>query len=77
MTSRSVVILTYPGVQSLDVTGPFEVFAGARRAAHAYGIDAGYDVRLVAAEAGLVTTESGLSFAATDLPGPNFRPGSK
>lgn len=74
MTSRSVVILTYPGIQSLDVTGPFEVFAGARRAARACGIDAGYDVALVAAEAGLVTAESGISFAVTGLPGPRVRP---
>ncbi len=28
--SRNVVILVYPGVQSLDVTGPLEVFSGAR-----------------------------------------------
>ncbi len=28
---REVVILVYPGVQSLDVTGPLEVFAGARQ----------------------------------------------
>ena len=74
MTGRTVVILTYPGVQSLDVTGPFEVFAGARRAAHACGIDAGYDVRLVADEAGLVTTDSGISLAVTGLPGPGLRP---
>ena len=44
---RSVVIAAYPGVQSLDVTGPFEVFAGARRAAAAHGIDAAYDVSVV------------------------------
>jgi transcriptional regulator GlxA family with amidase domain len=30
-TPRNVVILAYPGVQSLDVTGPLEVFDGARR----------------------------------------------
>ena len=27
---RQIVIVTYPGVQSLDVTGPLEVFAGAQ-----------------------------------------------
>lgn len=27
--SRSVIIVVYEGVQSLDVTGPLEVFAGA------------------------------------------------
>jgi transcriptional regulator GlxA family with amidase domain len=30
-SSRNVVIFAYPGVQSLDVTGPLEVFDGARR----------------------------------------------
>jgi transcriptional regulator GlxA family with amidase domain len=68
MTDRSVVIVAYPGVQSLDVTGPFEVFAGARRAARTFDLDAGYDVRLVAADAGPVVTESGLSFVAGPLP---------
>ncbi|MCY1139912.1 GlxA family transcriptional regulator [Actinoplanes sp. Pm04-4] len=29
MAGRDVVLLLYPGVQSLDVTGPLEVFAGA------------------------------------------------
>lgn len=29
--SRDVVILVYPGVQSLDVSGPLEVFAGANQ----------------------------------------------
>ena len=28
---RAIAIVTYPGVQSLDVTGPLEVFAGAQR----------------------------------------------
>ncbi len=28
-TPRRIAILAYPGVQSLDVTGPLEVFAGA------------------------------------------------
>jgi len=68
MTDRRVVIVAYPGVQSLDVTGPFEVFAGARRAARAFGIDAGYDVRLVAADPGPVATESGLAITAEALP---------
>jgi len=69
MHTRPVAVMAYPGVQSLDVTGPFEVFAGARRAAAAYDIDAGYDVSVVAAEAGNVTTESGLVLVASALPG--------
>jgi transcriptional regulator GlxA family with amidase domain len=73
MTERTVVIVGYPGVQSLDVTGPFEVFAGARRAAGAFGIDAGYDVHLVAADAGPFASESGLTLTAGPLPGPRSR----
>jgi transcriptional regulator GlxA family with amidase domain len=74
MTSRTVVIVAYPGIQSLDVTGPFEVFAGARRAAEACGLDAGYDVRLVATGPGPVTCESGIALLAADLPDPDGRP---
>jgi transcriptional regulator GlxA family with amidase domain len=73
MADRNVVIVAYPGVQSLDVTGPFEVFAGARRAAEAFGTDGGYEVRLVAAAAGPVTSESGLSLTAGPLPGRGAR----
>jgi len=73
MTGRSVVIVGYPGLQSLDVTGPFEVFAGARRAAASVGLDDGYDVRLVSAGTGSVTSESGLSLAAGPLPAPRTR----
>ena len=68
MPTRPVTILVYPGVQSLDVTGPFEVLAGARRAAAANGIDAGYDVSVVAAESGPVVTESGIVLVAAALP---------
>ena len=70
MGTRSVTILAFPGVQSLDVAGPFEVFAGARRAAAAYGVEADYEVQVVAAEPGPVTCESGLGLQATGLPSP-------
>ena len=30
-SAREIAIVAYPGVQSLDVTGPLEVFAGAQR----------------------------------------------
>jgi transcriptional regulator GlxA family with amidase domain len=45
-----VVILVYEGVQSLDVTGPLEVFAGA-----------GYRTHLVSRDGAPVTTSSGLT----------------
>ena len=65
MADRNVVIVAYPGVQSLDVTGPFEVFAGARRAAEAFGTDGGYEVRLVAAAAGPVRNIAASSVITT------------
>ena len=73
MPIRTVAIVAYPGVQSLDVTGPFEVFAGARRAAAAHGIDAGYDISVVAADPGPVTCESGIALIASALPAPDVR----
>ncbi|MCX5211999.1 DJ-1/PfpI family protein [Kitasatospora sp. NBC_00240] len=57
MTTRDVLIVLFEGVQSLDVTGPLEVFAGAGAAA---GPGSGYRVR-TAGPAGLpVRTSSGL-----------------
>jgi transcriptional regulator GlxA family with amidase domain len=38
---RDVVILVYPGVQSLDVTGPLEVFAGAQQLLQAQALGRG------------------------------------
>ncbi|HEY4928634.1 MAG TPA: GlxA family transcriptional regulator [Acidimicrobiales bacterium] len=73
MPIRTVAIVAYPGVQSLDVTGPFEVFAGARRAAAAHGIDTGYDISVVAADPGPVTCESGIALIASALPAPDVR----
>ena len=70
MTTRAVAILAFPGVQTLDVVGPFEVFAGADRAATALGIEGGYAVTVVARTPGPVAGESGLALLADGLPGP-------
>jgi transcriptional regulator GlxA family with amidase domain len=53
---RRVAIVVFDGLQSLDATGPLEVFATAAR------VDpgAGYEVELVARSADAVTTSSGL-----------------
>ncbi len=73
--SREIVILVYPGVQSLDVTGPLEVFAGARHllewqaratesdCSHppAISIDSGYRTHIVSPDGAPVTTSSGLT----------------
>ena len=72
MRKRNVVVLAYPGVQSLDVVGPYEVFAGATRVAAAAG-SAGYTVRLVSAGGGAVTAGSGIVLGAGPLPGPEER----
>lgn len=60
MSGRDVLILLFPGVQSLDVTGPLEVFAGA-----------GAAYRVVTASPGgaAVRTSSGLTLVPdVDLP---------
>jgi transcriptional regulator GlxA family with amidase domain len=71
--SRRVVIVAYPGLQSLDVVGPFEVFVGATRAFTADGTNGEappYTVELVSAGGGMVESESGLSLGTGPLPTP-------
>ncbi|BAN01291.1 GlxA family transcriptional regulator [Ilumatobacter coccineus] len=55
-----VVVVAFPGVQSLDVAGPAEVFAGANSVMNATGADraAGYHVTIASLDGGVVTTES-------------------
>jgi len=61
-TPRLVAILAYAGVQSLDVTGPLEVFAGAQRLIEASDRDdRGYDIRIVSADGTPLSTSSGLT----------------
>jgi transcriptional regulator GlxA family with amidase domain len=65
-TPRRVVIVTYEGVQALDVTGPHEVFAGATAVLAARpGSAAGYELSIVADRSGPVRSESGLTIGAT------------
>ncbi len=47
---REVVIVVFDGVQSLDLTGPLEVFHGAGRLAEHEG-QTGYRVRVASATA--------------------------
>ena len=60
---RRVVILTFPGGQSLDVSGPLEVFATAVTP------DGGraYSVEVVAPTAGVIRMGSGVGLAADAL----------
>ncbi len=56
---RRVVLLAYPGVQTLDVIGPADVFAAAPRLAGPGA--AGYQVELVAPTPGPLSTSSGIA----------------
>jgi transcriptional regulator GlxA family with amidase domain len=59
---REVVIVAYPGVQSLDVTGPLEVFAGAQQLVQATGRkDPGYEIRIVSVDGAALKSSSGLA----------------
>jgi transcriptional regulator GlxA family with amidase domain len=60
MTVRQVLIVLFDGVQSLDVTGPLEVFAGAE--GHQAGGNGGpaYDVTTASLGGGPVMSSSGL-----------------
>jgi transcriptional regulator GlxA family with amidase domain len=61
---RSVLIIVFDGVQSLDVTGPLEVFAHAP----ARGGDPAYHIRTASLGGGMVRTNSGLRITPdTDL----------
>ena len=61
MAARRVAIVAFPHVQSLDVSGPAEVFATATRLGHA-----DYAVDVVARGRGPIATSAGLRLA----PGP-------
>lgn len=59
---RNVVILAFPGVQSLDVTGPLEVFAGATELIKRAGrTERPYEISVVAPSQGTLRTSSGLT----------------
>ena len=58
---RDVAIVVFPGVQSLDVTGPLEVFAGADRLARARSpAKRGYEIGIYSRDGAPLRTSSGL-----------------
>src|SRR5580700_4488282 len=73
MKKRTVVIVAYPGVQPLDVVGPFEVFAGATRALEMMGRSGGYGVVLASTGGRPVRAGSGLALCTDTLPDPKER----
>lgn len=60
MPAHRIALVIYPGFQSLDLTGPFEVFAGVNQLLAAQA----YELTVVAAQAGPVRSESGLALVA-------------
>ena len=70
MARRTVLVVLFDDVQSLDVTGPVEVFAGADK--HVPGT---YRVRTASLDGGAVRTSSGLTLvpdtALADAPDPH------
>ena len=66
--TRKVVIVGFPGVQGLDVVGPYDAFTGASLLT-----DGGYDVIVASAGGRPVSTPTGLAFVATPLPDPGER----
>jgi transcriptional regulator GlxA family with amidase domain len=63
--ARKVLILGFPGIQALDVVGPFEVFTAA-----SVLLGGGYDVVLSSVDGEPATTPMGLQLAARRLPDP-------
>ncbi|MEV3853628.1 GlxA family transcriptional regulator [Streptomyces sp. NPDC050095] len=72
MPPRTVLVLLFDDVQSLDVTGPVEVFAGA---GHVVRPGAGYRIRTASLDGAPVRTSSGLTLtpdhALADAPAPH------
>ena len=67
--TRKVLIVGFPGVQALDLVGPFEVFTSASLVLAAQGKEA-YQPVVASLDGQPVTTETGLTFGAVELPDP-------
>ncbi|MET9607707.1 GlxA family transcriptional regulator [Streptomyces sp. NPDC006512] len=73
MSPRNVLVLLYDGVQSLDVTGPVEVFGAVARSP----AEGGYTIRTVSPGGAPVRTSSGLVLVPDgDLEGARPGPGA-
>jgi len=68
--TRTVLFFSFPGMQTLDLVGPLEVFASASLVLAAKGRE-GYQTVVVSADGQPVTTSSGLAIATTELPDPH------
>jgi transcriptional regulator GlxA family with amidase domain len=65
--ARTIVLLGYPGIQTLDLVGPLEVFTGASRL-----VGDGYHVLVASPGGEPVTTHAGLTLLAQPLPDPHL-----
>ncbi len=61
---RTVAVLAWPGMESLDVTGPISVFAGANRLLARRGEPPAYALTLLGPRAGPVPTGEGIAIIA-------------
>jgi transcriptional regulator GlxA family with amidase domain len=69
--TRKVLIVGFPGIQALDLVGPFEVFTAASLAVSAQGKEP-YEPVVASIDGQPVPTETGLTFAAVELPNPSL-----
>ena len=60
---RTVLMVLFDEVQSLDVTGPLEVFTGANTWRTRHGDGPGYDIRTASLGGRMIRTSSGLRVA--------------
>lgn len=66
---RSVTLLGYPGVQALDLVGPFEVFSTATLILASQGSHHdGYEISIASPDGGPASTWNGLQIVAQPLP---------
>ena len=72
MPSAHIAFLIYPGCQSLDLCGPYEVFAGANRWLDSRGQPPRYRLSLTSPDGLPMTSESGLKLTP-DLALPRLR----
>jgi transcriptional regulator GlxA family with amidase domain len=63
MPSAHISFLIYPGCQSLDLSGPYEVFAGANRWLAAQQLPPRYQLSVASANGMAVASDSGLRLA--------------
>jgi transcriptional regulator GlxA family with amidase domain len=67
---RVTTFLAFPGLQVLDLTGPYEVFHSANAVLASRGTGPAYDLRVVSADTGPLRTSGGISLYADPLPDP-------